>query len=123
MKENEHIVGKHDEIKDNERILVELEGREIAVFKIDGKYHAYTNWCPHQGGPLCEGELSGTTETTYDKKEMSYEVEWVKENQVVVCPWHGWEFDVVSGESCHQPVKTIPTHPVQVKDGNIIVTL
>jgi len=50
--------------------------REIAVFNVDGTFHAIENSCPHQGGPLAEGWIDGTT---------------------VTCPWHAWCFDVTTG--------------------------
>ena len=54
-----------------------VNGKEIALFNIDGAFHAIDNTCIHQGGPLGEGELEGT---------------------VVTCPWHAWQFDVTSGK-------------------------
>lgn len=55
---------------------VEYEGRIYALFNVDGALWAIDGICPHQGGPLAEGWVEGTT---------------------VVCPWHGWQFDLKTG--------------------------
>src|SRR5262245_23109557 len=55
---------------------VTVAGREIALFNLDGTFHAIDNTCLHRGGPLAEGELEGT---------------------IVTCPWHGWQYDVTTG--------------------------
>lgn len=57
---------------------VEHEGRIFALFNVDGRISAIDGICPHQGGPLAEGPLDGTT---------------------VTCPWHGWQFDVQTGKT------------------------
>lgn len=56
---------------------VEVDGIWIAVFNVEGMFYAIDNSCPHAGGPLGEGKLC---------------------ERVVECPWHGWKFDVISGE-------------------------
>lgn len=80
-------VAKKSEIPDDTGFLVEANGKEIALFKAEGKVCALYSVCPHQGGPLHEGGLHG---------------------KAVMCPWHGWEFDVTTGvctfnESIKQP--------------------
>ena len=52
--------------------------REFALANVAGKFHCIDNVCPHQGGPLGEGIMEG---------------------QNIVCPWHGWRFDVTTGKS------------------------
>ena len=79
------------------RTLVEHEGKEIAVFRVDGEVHAVSNTCPHEGNPLVEGEILGDTLT---------------------CAYHGWRFDLGSGACLHgdEPVRR---YPVEVRDGVI----
>jgi nitrite reductase/ring-hydroxylating ferredoxin subunit len=119
----DHAVAKADEISEGESIIVQLEGREIGVFKINGRYHAYTNWCGHQGGPVCEGPLDGTTEATFDRDTLETEKRWTKENEILVCPWHGWEFDATSGECLSDEKMRLPEHDVGMENGEIIVSL
>ena len=71
-----------DEVKPGEMKLVEREGREIVLCNVDGTYYAVDNICPHQGAPLCEGDLDGTD---------------------LWCPFHGASFDVTSGEVLSPP--------------------
>ncbi|MCI0566987.1 MAG: Rieske 2Fe-2S domain-containing protein [Acidobacteria bacterium] len=63
------------------KVVVAL-GRVLALFNVEGDFFAVDNSCPHRGGPLGEGYLQG---------------------QVVTCPWHGWQFDVTTGESPLNP--------------------
>lgn len=110
-----HAVSR-DELGDGDRILVDVEGREIAVFNSGGEFHAVLNFCPHQGGPLCEGLLDGTLTMT-DEWEWTYG----SEGEVVSCPWHGWEFDITTGEHLSNSEHRVPTYEVVVRDGEVYV--
>lgn len=123
MSETEYAVADADEIPDGGHLIVQLAGRQIGVFNIDGEYYAHTNWCPHQSGPICEGELDGTTDVTFDRETLEYDLQWVKENEILRCPWHAWEFDAVSGECIHDDDVSLISHPVSVQDGEVIVSL
>jgi len=81
-----------------ERIIADLDGIDVGVFNVDGEYHALKNDCPHQRAPLCEGSLTGLT-TADAPGEFEYE----RDGEIVRCPWHGWEFDVTTGESVFNP--------------------
>lgn len=119
----DHIVAEESEIGEGERILIELEGRFVGVYKIDGEYYAYTDWCPHQSGPVCEGRLKGTTCTTFDRETLETTQEWVKEDEVIQCPWHAWEFDVFTGDALHDERISLISHPVTVENGDVVVSL
>lgn len=119
----EHIVATEDELDDGDRIVVQLEGRDIGVFKLDGEYRAYTSWCAHQGGPACEGRISGTTEANYDRETHEVETNWIKEGEILLCPWHGWEFDIRTGQALPREDVKLPSCPVRVEDGNVVVSL
>lgn len=119
----EHAIAQVGDLSEGERITVQLEGREISLFNIDGEYHAYTNWCAHQSGPICEGTLTGTRKATVDQEAGTIESEWCREGKILSCPWHGWEYDVVTGECLSKKGVLLPSHPVQVEDGEIIVSV
>jgi len=119
----EHRVAAAEELADGEHMVVELEGLDIGVFRVDGEYHAYTSWCPHQGGPICEGSLMGTTEATHERGEPGFTLSWVKEGEVLRCPWHAWEFDVLSGECLHDDDYRLLSHSVRVEDGDVVVSI
>jgi nitrite reductase/ring-hydroxylating ferredoxin subunit len=75
---------------------------EVLVANVDGVYHAMDNVCPHSGGALADG--------------------WIKES-IVMCPLHGWEFDVVTGCCTHIKDECLRTFPVVVQDDHIYVEL
>jgi nitrite reductase/ring-hydroxylating ferredoxin subunit len=120
---NEHPIAKAEEIGEGERIVVEVEGREIAVFQIGEEYHAYVNWCAHQSGPTCEGRLSGTMDAKFDRDTLETTLSYCREGEILNCPWHGWEYDIKSGECLSRDGKQLPSFPVEEKDGEIIVSL
>ncbi|MGH2534597.1 MAG: Rieske (2Fe-2S) protein [Thermomicrobiales bacterium] len=95
-----HVVATVDEIPPGERKIVEVAGRSIGVFNVDGAYFALRNRCPHQGGPLCQGAISGFVSAT---KPGEYRVD--RHGQILRCPWHGWEFDITTGQSWFNPGK------------------
>ncbi|HRW07636.1 MAG: Rieske (2Fe-2S) protein [Caldilineaceae bacterium] len=95
-----HIVGSVDEIPVGERKLVEVAGRSIGIFNVNGEFYAIRNSCPHQGGPLCAGYLTG-----FVMADKPGEYSYTKRGEIVRCPWHGWEFDVKTGQSWFDPAK------------------
>jgi nitrite reductase/ring-hydroxylating ferredoxin subunit len=116
-------IAAEDEIGEGERLVTQVEGREIAVFNVDGEYYAYTNWCAHQSGPVCEGAITGTVTANFDGETLETELEWNREDEVLNCPWHGWEFDVTSGECLSRSGARLLSHPVRVEDGEVVVEL
>jgi 3-phenylpropionate/trans-cinnamate dioxygenase ferredoxin subunit len=95
-----HVVATVDEIPPGARKIVEVEGRSIGVFNVDGAFFALRNRCPHQGGPLCQGAIAGFVSST---KPGEYRVD--RHVRILRCPWHGWEFDVTTGQSWFDPRK------------------
>lgn len=112
-------VGATDELSDGERVVMDVDGVEIAVFDIGGEYHAVLNYCVHQGGPACEGSLEGTLSVDDLDGELSYE----RDGQVVSCPWHGWEFDVTTGEHLAPTGYRLPTYEVVVEEGDLYLVI
>jgi 3-phenylpropionate/trans-cinnamate dioxygenase ferredoxin component len=81
---------------------VEVAGRLIALFNVDGTVYALDNTCLHQGGPLGEGILEG---------------------EVVTCPWHMWEYSVRTGEKVGVPELKVERYEVRVEGGDIKVAI
>jgi|SRR5579863_3231184 len=82
---------------------VAVSGLDIAIFNLDGRFVSIENACPHKGGPLCDGIVAGTT---------------------VVCPLHGWKFDLESGMALRASLPgCVTTFPTRVEDGVILVDL
>jgi 3-phenylpropionate/trans-cinnamate dioxygenase ferredoxin subunit len=87
-----------DEIPVSGRKIVEVAGRSIGIFNVDGEFFALRNRCPHEGGPLCLGVLSGLVSS-----ESPGDYRYSRPGQILRCPWHGWEFDVRTGQSWFDP--------------------
>lgn len=119
----EYTVAKEHELEEGERITVQLEGREITVFNIEGDYRAYLNWCMHQAGPVCEGDIDGTLEASYDRESLELETSVEREGEILFCPWHGFQYDLKSGTCLSREGLTLPSYPVTVDNNNIVVTL
>lgn len=102
---------------DGSRVFAQIDGVEVTVFRIDGEYHAMANYCVHQGGPLCEGELRGS----YGVDEEGFEWTFDSTKRNIVCPWHGWKFDIPTGENVNDDRYVTPTYDVEVDDGVVYV--
>ncbi|MEF8819092.1 MAG: Rieske 2Fe-2S domain-containing protein [Haloferacaceae archaeon] len=109
-------VAAADDLAEGERVVVDLDGREVAVFRVEETFHALANHCVHQGGPVCEGQVSGTLAADGDGG-LCYE----REGEVVSCPWHGWEFDVRTGEALADRSYRQPTYEVVTENGEVYV--
>lgn len=83
----------------------------IGVYLIDGCLYAVRNQCPHKGAPLCRGKLGSTYRPVGAGGEPFEEVLC---NRVLRCPWHGWEFDVVSGKGLYDARGRVRTYPVRL---------
>ena len=91
-KRKQFKIGKVDMLSPGERKIIEVDGKHIGIFNVKGAYYALHNRCPHMGGNLCEGPVTGTS-MPVDKTEFIYG----RENELVRCGWHGWEFDIRTG--------------------------
>src|SRR5918995_4632036 len=94
-------VARVSELPPGARKIVEVEGRSIGVFNVGGEFYALRNTCPHQGGPLCLGSIQGTA-----LESAPGEYIWGRDGEILRCPWHGWEFDIMTGHSVFNPHKT-----------------
>lgn len=112
-----YVADTTDFDEDGQQVIVDVDGREIAVFRIDGTYHALLNFCVHQGGPLCEGPVTGRSDVADDGT-------WIydEESQLISCPWHAWRFDIETGDNVHDDRYSVPKYGVDVRDGSIYVT-
>jgi nitrite reductase (NADH) small subunit len=79
---------------------VEVDGKQIALFNVDGSFYAIDNTCLHRGGPLAEGELEGLT---------------------VTCPWHGWQYDLTTGQNVMDDSERVARYEVKVEGSAVLV--
>ena len=89
-----HVVAAAADFPPGTRRLVEIDGRAIVIFNVKGEYFALLNRCPHNGGPLVEGVITGLVQSA-GPGDYTY----TREGEIIRCPWHGWEFDIKTGKS------------------------
>ena len=111
-----HVVCAAADLPAGARRIVEVRGRSIGVFNVDGRLYALLNRCPHRGGPLCEGRVGGTT-LPVRRHAFAYG----RDGSILRCAWHGWEFDIASGRALVDPTVQARGYPVAVEDGAIVV--
>ena len=95
-------VAKTKDVPVNTGLAVEAEGQAIALYKVDGQVYAIDGVCPHAGAALAEGSLNGC---------------------LIMCPWHGWEFDVKTGKCDFNSDIQTKTFPVKEEKGEIYINL
>lgn len=92
-------VGAAAEMSFNPGCGVMVGDLEIAVFEVDGGFAAVDGACPHAGGPLCEGDV---------------------EDGKVLCPWHGWGFELSTGHCSISPEASVRSYPVRQRDDGVL---
>jgi 3-phenylpropionate/trans-cinnamate dioxygenase ferredoxin subunit len=112
-----HAVATTSEIPPGSRKLVTVKGRPIAIFNLEGEYFGLLNRCPHQGGSLCEGAITGLLQSPEPGKYV-----YTRKGEILRCPWHGWEFDIRTGQSYCDPERIrAKSYPVQTAAGKSVV--
>ena len=114
---SKHIIAPVTELPPGSRKLVTIKGRPIAVFNLGGEFFGLLNRCPHQGGDLCEGLV--TAVVTADRPG---EYRMSRHGEIIRCPWHGWEFDIRTGQSWCEPDRIqTKQYPVEIAAGTDLV--
>lgn len=78
--------------------IVEVNGISIGIFNVNGHFYALLNRCPHRGAPLCKGKVTGLVTADHPQEFLMD-----RSGEVIRCPWHGWEFDILDGKSVFNP--------------------
>jgi nitrite reductase/ring-hydroxylating ferredoxin subunit len=94
----EKFVARLSEFKDGDRRIVFVGDNEIGVFRHEGEFYAYSNFCLHQGGPACEGLTIAKVEERLRPDKTSMGLYFAADEMHFVCPWHGMEYDMKTGE-------------------------
>ena len=112
-----HVVAAVGDIPPGSRKLAEVNGRAIVVFNLGGEFFALNNRCPHRGGSLAHGRLTGLLESPQPG-----EYRYSRQGEIIRCPWHSWEFDVRTGRSWCDPQRLrARQYPVSVEAGAKLV--
>lgn len=107
-----------DDIAPGECRIVDVKRHSVGIFNVNGTYVALLNICPHELAPVCRGRVSGTTMASQPG-----EYRWGRQGEILSCPWHGWEFDLLTGKALTDSRVRVRQYSVDVQDGTIFVLL
>ncbi|HWJ73922.1 Rieske (2Fe-2S) protein [Mesorhizobium sp. BR1-1-16] len=111
-----HVVAAIEDMPPGSRRVIEVNGRAVAVFNVEGEFYALLNRCPHQGADLCNGLLTVAVTST---EPGIYDFD--PSRNVIRCPWHAWEFDVRTGKSWCEPNRVkVRSFKTEVRSGKLI---
>ena len=117
----EVFVSAVSDMKSGDRRIVRLEsGKEVGVFFVDGEYYGYSNYCAHAGGPVCEGILVPQVADVLDDEKRHRGQTFTDETHFV-CPWHGYEYDIKTGECVGDRKQKLRKFEVVKRGGEIYV--
>jgi 3-phenylpropionate/trans-cinnamate dioxygenase ferredoxin subunit len=108
-----HIIARTSEIPPGGNKVANVDGRDIVVFHVNGEFFALLNRCPHEGAPLekaaCVARLTSPEPGVYQRSRV---------DELLRCPWHGWEFDMRNGQSWFDPKRVkVRSYPVAIESG------
>ena len=116
-------IGAAADFADPGRKIIGFEGFEVGVFRLDGEFFAYLNLCPHMGGPACQGKMIAKVEEIIAEDRTSKGMAFSKTRMHVLCPWHGYEFDIRTGVHPGNARARLRKINVAVADGEVIISL
>lgn len=119
----EVLVAEVDDIPDGDRKTYSVDGVEIGIFRVGDQVYAWRNECPHQGGPVCQGKLLRSVEERLDDQRRSLGIHYVDGTLNIICPWHGYEFDVRTGRYAGGASLRLKPQRIRLSDGRIYVSL
>ena len=112
-----HVVGPASDLPAGARKLVTVQGRAIALFNIEGELFAIADRCPHSGGSLVHGYLTGLLTSSCPG-----EYDYAASRESIRCPWHAWEFNLRTGRSqCEPDRMKVRTFPASIATGETLV--
>jgi nitrite reductase (NADH) small subunit len=117
VEQMEHRIGDADGIRRDGCRIVDVDGRPVGVISVGDEFYAIHDRCPHMGASMCTGSLDGTFVPAGP-----HELVYGKEDRVIRCPWHGWEFDLATGRSLLEPERVgLRTYRVTQKEGQVVL--
>ena len=119
----EYRVAAVDDLAEGDRLIVDVAGVTIGLFRVDAAVIAYRNVCPHQGGPACQGRLISRVRENLDSDKRSIGMTFDDSEPHVVCPWHGLEFSLKTGQHVTNAKYTLERFPSEERDGQIYVRI
>ncbi|SFD63791.1 Ferredoxin subunit of nitrite reductase or a ring-hydroxylating dioxygenase [Paenibacillus catalpae] len=116
--QNRYEAATVEELRNAKRLIVTVKGMEIGLFAVGEQFYAWRNICPHAAAPVCQGPVCGTR-----LPSLVYEYKYGKDQEIVRCPWHGWEFDLITGQHLVDEKVKLRGYKVEVEDGKVYVVI
>jgi nitrite reductase (NADH) small subunit len=117
----EYYAGSVEALKNSGRLVLRCGDAEIGVFLIDSDFYAWHNECAHRGGPVCQGRIFNRVIEPIDNDGTVRTLEYHAQEIHIVCPWHGYEFNLKTGQHPGHPGLKLRKAKVSVRDGGIYV--
>lgn len=117
------LVGDSRDVPDRGRLIVEFEATKIGIFRFGDRLYGYENTCVHQGGPACQGLMVPRVREVLDADKAARGMAFDPETMHVVCPWHGFEYDIQTGAHVGHPKLRLKRYEVFEDCGKIYVNL
>lgn len=117
---NEHFICKVADIAEGEHRIFAVDTFEFGVFREGDKVIGWENRCPHSGGPVCQGRIYQKVDEKIGADHKSQGMCFTDKRQIV-CPWHGYEFDVVTGRHPADPNVRLKPVDLQLRDGGVFL--
>lgn len=115
------FVGCVDDIPDRGRKVIGHDNGEVGVFRLDGRFYAWHNECAHRGGPICQGRLYRDVEEPVAADGTVGAMRYKESSLNIVCPWHGYEYDLRTGINVANPTLRLREAPIEIRNGEIYV--
>jgi nitrite reductase/ring-hydroxylating ferredoxin subunit len=110
------IVGRAKDVPEGTRLIIDVNGRSVGIFNIEGEFYALLNRCPHKGAELCRGDVVGLVES-----DRPGDIRFDQNIWLIACPWHGWEYDVKTGQSWLNPQRSrVRPYGIRVESGDVV---
>jgi nitrite reductase/ring-hydroxylating ferredoxin subunit len=117
------FAGASSDVLEGGRLIVDVAGTSVGIFRLDGSLHAYENVCVHQGGPVCQGLLIPRVVEILDDSLVARGMKFDDTDLHIVCPWHGFEYSVRTGSHPGSPGLRLRRIPVSEEEGRIYVAV
>jgi len=114
-------LGEVEDFPEGSHRVVDVNGRQLGVFHIKGRLYALPNICPHMTGPVCEAKA--LTGSLHADEASGWKPEWVHDGEVIVCPWHGLEYHVPSGQCLAYEHIRIRRYKVSSEGDDVVVEI
>ena len=117
------VVARSEDVPERGRVVVAVDAYEVGIFRVDSLLYAWHNYCVHAGGPVCQGLQIPRVVEVLDDSMRSLGERFSEEDLHIVCPWHGYEYNVRTGEHPADPRIHLTPAPVFEENGEVIVEL